>query len=137
MKTYLDKHRAERSFQVGEQVLLKLQPYTMSSVANRPYPKLAFKKFGPYRVLQKIGSVAYKLELPVDSQVHPVFHVSRLKPFTPDFSPVFSDLPKVAELDKGQPALEEILDRRLVKKGNAAIPQVLIRWSGNPAESAT
>jgi hypothetical protein len=51
MKAYADKHRAERSFQVGEQVLLKLQPYTMSSVANRKYPKLAFKFFGPYHVL--------------------------------------------------------------------------------------
>jgi hypothetical protein len=89
MKSNADKHRAERSFQVGELVLLKLQPYTMSSVANRPYPKLAFKFFGPYRVLQKIGSVAYKLEFPADSQVHPIFHVSQLKPFTPDFSPVF------------------------------------------------
>jgi hypothetical protein len=137
MKAYADKHRAERSFQVGEQVLLKLQPYTMSSVANRPYPKLAFKFFGPYQVLQRIGSVAYKLELPADSQVHPIFHVSQLKPFTPDYSPVFKELPKVAELDTGQPEPDEILERRLVKKGNSAIPQVLVRWSNVPVEAST
>jgi hypothetical protein len=107
MKSNADKHRAERSFQVGELVLLKLQSYTMSSVANRPYPKLAFKFFGPYRVLQKIGSVAYKLELPADSQVHPIFYVSQLKSFTPDFSLVFSDLSKVAELDTGQQLLKK------------------------------
>jgi hypothetical protein len=137
MKLYADRRRTERNFQVGEQVLLKLQPYTQSSVANRPYPKLAYKYFGPYRVLQRIGSVAYKLELPADSQIHPVFHVSQLKAFTPDFSPDFTELPKVVELDAGQMEPEEVLDRRLVKKGNAAIPQVLVKWTSIPASAAT
>lgn len=43
MKVQADKNRTDRQFQVGEQVLLKLQPYTQQSVASRPYPKLAFK----------------------------------------------------------------------------------------------
>jgi hypothetical protein len=137
MKKYADRRRTERSFQVGEQVLLKLQPYAQSSVANRPYPKLAFKFFGPYPVLQRIGSAAYKLDLPSDSQVHPVFHVSQLKAFNPDFSPVFHELPRIAELDTGQSVPEDILDRRLVQKGNAALPQVMIKWSGLPASAAT
>jgi hypothetical protein len=45
MKQLADRHRVDRQFQVGEQVLLKLQPYAQSSVVNRPYPKLAFKFF--------------------------------------------------------------------------------------------
>lgn len=64
MKIQADRNRVDRNFQVGEQVLLKLQPYAQTSVVNRPFPKLAYKFFGPYTVLKKIGMAAYKLNLP-------------------------------------------------------------------------
>ena len=132
-----DRARTERKFQVGEMVLLRLQPYVQSSVVNRPCPKLAFKFFGPYKVLEKVGEVAYRLELPADAQIHPVFHVSQLKPFTPNYSPVFSSLPHYDDLSYRSVVPLEVLDRRLVKKGNRAIPQVLIRWSHLPHDSTT
>lgn len=58
MKLLADRHRSDRQFFVGEQVLLKLQPYAQHSVANRPFPKLAFKFFGPFTVVEKIGATA-------------------------------------------------------------------------------
>jgi hypothetical protein len=61
MKLYANDNRSERSFQVDEHVLLKLQMYTSSFMVNHPFPKLAFKYFGPYKITKKIGSVAYKL----------------------------------------------------------------------------
>jgi hypothetical protein len=84
---------------VGERVLLKLQPYAPKSVINRPFPKLAYKYFSPYTILQRIGQVAYKLELPPDYLVHNVFHISQLKEYRADYSQVFTELPRVPVLD--------------------------------------
>lgn len=87
MKHKADKGRSERAFSVGESVFLKLQPYVQSLMVNRPYPKLAFKFFGPSKILEKVGTAAYRLGLPDHSLVHPVFHVSQLKPHVPAYTP--------------------------------------------------
>jgi hypothetical protein len=79
MKSQADKGRTERQFEVGDQVFLKLQPYIQSSIAPHANQKLSFKFFGPFKVLQHVGSVVYRLELPPASSVHPMFHVSQLK----------------------------------------------------------
>jgi len=95
MKTQADKSRTERSFSVGTWVYLKLQPYVQSSVAARANQKLAYRFFGPYQIIDKIGSVAYKLKLSDSSSIHPVFHVFQLKlavPVTHDVQPLPSSL---------------------------------------------
>jgi hypothetical protein len=122
---------------VGDWVLLKLQPYAQRSVVNRPCPKLAFKFFGPFKVEARVGAVTYKLELPEAAQVHPVFHVSQLKPFLPCYSPVFTELPTVVDLSQDGVEPEQVLDRRMVRKGNHAITQVLVKWTGLPVETAS
>jgi hypothetical protein len=96
-------------------------------VVSKPFPKLALKDFGPYVVLERIGSVAYRLDLPPGSLVHPVFHVSQLKIFTPDHSPMYSKLPDAPLLDIAELTPHVILDRRLVKCGNEVVIQVLIQ----------
>jgi hypothetical protein len=79
MKQQADQHRSERSFEVGDWVFLRLQPYKqMSLKQTKKDNKLSPKCYGPYKVLQKIGTMAYKLELSAYSQVHPIFHVSCL-----------------------------------------------------------
>lgn len=136
-KHFADKKRSDRQFAEGEMVYLRLQPYAQSSVVNRPCPKLALKYFGPFKVLEKVGNAAYKLELPRGSMVHPVFHVSQLKGHVPDHTPVFTTLPVPLDLSAPGVIPEEILDRRLVKKGNASYLQILVKWSSIPAASAT
>jgi hypothetical protein len=76
MKSQADKHRVECVFQPGDWVYMKLQAYVQSSMAARSNKKLSFWFYGPYKVIQRVGEVAYKLELPEGSRIHPVLHVS-------------------------------------------------------------
>ena len=133
-KTQADKNRSDREFQEGDQVLLKLQPYAPCSVVNRPCLKLSLKYFGPYKVLQRVGNAAYRLQLPDSAQVHPTFHVSQLKPYTPNCTHVFFKLPKLVDLEHESLKPEKMLQRRLVKKGNTAIPQWLVKWTHLPED---
>lgn len=79
MKRAADAHRTEDSFKVNDMVILKLQPWMQHSLARRPYKKLLVRFYGPSRIIQKIGTLFYKLELPESCKVHPVFHISHLK----------------------------------------------------------
>lgn len=76
MKTYADRKRADVSFEVGDQVLVKLQPYRQNYVALRKNQKLGMRYLGPFKVTEKIGKVAYRLQLPESARIHAMFHIS-------------------------------------------------------------
>lgn len=59
---------------------------------RRANNKLSFRFFSPFKILEKLGSVGYKLEFPPSSSIHPVFHVSQLK-LSPGDQQVSSALP--------------------------------------------
>src|SRR5262249_51174764 len=81
MKAQYDKKHREVVFNKGDWVLLKLQPYHQSTVAQRRNQKLAPRFYGPFPIESQIGTVAYKLTLPDQVKIHAVFHVSKLKKF--------------------------------------------------------
>lgn len=76
MKFFVDKHRIECEFKVGDQVYLCLQPYCQSIVALHRNLKITAHYYGPYPILECVGQVVYKLGLFVSSKIHLVFHVS-------------------------------------------------------------
>ncbi|XP_074350153.1 uncharacterized protein LOC141689695 [Apium graveolens] len=79
MKKYADAHRREVEFQVGEPVYLKIQPYRQKTLARRVCEKLAARFYGPFPIIERIGPVVYRLDLPPSCKLHNVFHVSQLK----------------------------------------------------------
>lgn len=66
-------------YKVGAWMYLKLQSYRRSSLFSRARKKMARKCSGPYKISEKIGVVAYKLDPPCTSKIHPIFHLSLLK----------------------------------------------------------
>jgi hypothetical protein len=127
MKLQADKRRSDRVFLIGDLIYLRLQPYIQSSIAPRAHHKLSFRYFGPYKVVERIGMVAYKLELPPSSSVHPVFHVSLLKPEPSSKIVTTSTLLDVKDTLY---VPERVLQRRVHHRGDGVVPQVLIKWSG-------
>ncbi|RVW41092.1 Transposon Tf2-12 polyprotein [Vitis vinifera] len=110
MKSSADAHCRAVQFEVGDFVYIKLPLYRLRSLAKRPNEKLSPRYFGPYKVVQQIGPVAYRLELPSSTTIHPVFHVSQLKP---------------------------ALDIRQSPNNNQLGIEVLIQWKGLPQFEAS
>ena len=113
MKQQANQHRSERSFDVGDWVFLRLQQYKKMSLKKaKKDNKLSPKYYGLYKVLQKIGTMAYKLELPAASRVHPVFHVSCLRKVIGNKLPVQTILLEIDEEGKIILELEEVIETR-------------------------
>lgn len=93
MKSQHDKHQSEWKFALGDWVYLKLQPYRQNTLRDKQFQKLSPRYFGPFKVVDKFGEVAYKLQLPPDSKIHPVFHVSQLKKKMGPLAQIYGSLP--------------------------------------------
>ncbi|WVY97999.1 hypothetical protein V8G54_030150 [Vigna mungo] len=79
MKIVADSKRRLVEYQVDDWVYVRLRPYRQNSVRGVAYQKLGKRFYDPFRILERIGLVAYRLELPSTSKIHPVFHCSVLK----------------------------------------------------------
>jgi hypothetical protein len=129
MKQQAVQHRNERSFEVGDWVFLRLQPYKQMSLKQaKKDNKLSPKYYGPYKVLQNIGTMAYKLEFPASSRVHPVFHVSCLNKVIGDKIPVQTIFPELDEEGKIILETKAIINIRIRQLRNRSISEFLIKW---------
>jgi hypothetical protein len=133
MKGYYDRKRdQDPEFKPGDKVWLDAS----NLKTNRPSKKLDSKNLGPFEVIEKIGSRAYRLKLPATIKVHPVFHVSLLSKYRASNIPGRAQPPPppVVVDNEEEWYVERIADIRWdpVRKQ----PMYLVKWEGYPLEEA-
>jgi hypothetical protein len=137
-ETYANKRRRPLEFKVGNHVYLKVSP--MKGVKRFGVKgKLAPRYIGPFPILEKCGTVAYKLDLPPSlTGVHNIFHVSQLKKCLK--APVDVILPEVALLEADLSYLEhatKILDQKDRVTRHKTIEFFKKQWSNHSKKEAS
>ncbi|KAJ0513409.1 putative nucleotidyltransferase, Ribonuclease H [Helianthus annuus] len=129
-KAYADKRRKPLEFEVGDRVLLKVSPWK-GVVRFGKRGKLNPRYVGPFEIIEKVGKVAYKLNLPAElGAVHNVFHVSNLKKCLSDENLIIPF--KELTIDERLQFVEEpveITDRDVKVLKHKRIPLVRVRWN--------
>ncbi|GJR34508.1 putative reverse transcriptase domain-containing protein [Tanacetum coccineum] len=129
-KSYADLKRKPMEFQVGDKVMLKVSPWK-GVVRFGKRGKLNPRYVGPFKVIERVGEVAYKLELPEElSRVHNTFHVSNLKKCHAD-EPLAVPLDGLHLDDKLHFVEEplELVGREVKRLKRSRIPLVKVRWN--------
>ncbi|KAK1429741.1 hypothetical protein QVD17_11959 [Tagetes erecta] len=128
-KSYADKRRKDIVFQVGDKVMLKVSPWK-GIIRFRKRGKLSPRYIGPFKIVARVGDVAYRLDLPEElSGIHPTFHVSHLRKCLADESMAvpYDDL----EIDERLNYVEQpvaILDEKEKRLRNKTVKQVKVQW---------
>jgi hypothetical protein len=119
-------------YKVGDVVMLNRKNIR----TERSKLKFDAKYLGPFEIIKKISDVAFKLKLPENWKIHPVFHISLLEPIDGNPFPIQVKLPPQPEIieDEAEFEVEKIVGYRLFRN---KIPQYLVNWKGYANESNT
>ncbi|KAK4384545.1 hypothetical protein Sango_3049900 [Sesamum angolense] len=113
MKKYADMGRRHVEFGAGDQMLLKLTPQIWKKISSKSVHRGLIPKYdGPFEVMSKVGSLAYRLKLPDHLKIHPTFH----------------------EFEK---TVLKILDHRMIGQSKNRRTDYLVHWSGESEADAT
>ncbi|GJW39375.1 putative reverse transcriptase domain-containing protein [Tanacetum coccineum] len=137
-KSYADKRRKPLEFHVGDKVMLKVSSWK-GVIRFGKRGKLNPRYIGPFKILAKVGTVAYRLELPGQlSRVHSTFHILNLKKCLSDETFVIP-LDEIQIDDKLHFIKEpvEIMDREVKRLKQSRIPIVKVRWNSKRGSEFT
>jgi hypothetical protein len=133
---YANRHRRHWTFKVGDRVMLSVK-HTPLVESLRGRAKLSGRFHGPYSIVEVISPVAYKLKLPASFRIHPVIHISFLKPYHdgseqfPSRSASQTPPPPIVQSAGGVEEeffmIERFVDHRLFQK---TVPQFRVKWAG-------
>jgi transposase InsO family protein len=137
MKKNADKRRmVPPSFAIGDLVWL----ITKNLTSKRPNGSLDYKRIGPYKILERVNELSFKLELPQAlSQMHDVFHVDLLEPYIANSieGRIVPPPPPVSVIDESgehdEYEVEEVLDSR-IRHGKL---EYLVHWKGYGIQDRT
>ena len=136
-KSYADMRRKDIRYEIDKKVFLKVSPWK-KVIRYWKKGKLSPRFIGPYKVIEKVGPVAYKLALPLElEKIHNVFHVSMLRRCRSDPLHVVS-----LETIELRPDLTyeeepvEILAREVKELRKKRIPLVKVLWRNHKTEEA-
>ena len=127
MKKFYDRHHSPTpEFEVGSKVLLDNSDLAIA----RPTRKLSERRSGPFEIVEKVGTHAYRLKLPSQwKQVHPVFHVSKLHQYHEDpEQPNYTAPPPDIIKGEAEWEVDRILDAKMVNRQL----KYLVKWKGWP-----
>ena len=133
---YANQHHRHITYQLGDKVLLSGQHINNPVNKYRPTRKLTPKFLGPYTINKVISTTAYQLDLPATLRIHPVFHVSLLKPYkeSEDFTRATPPPPIIIpDTEEQEYEVETILDQHTIRGKQ----QYLVKWTGYPLHDAT
>jgi hypothetical protein len=132
MKTTHDAKHRPLEFQVGQWVWLRLNSRVAIAIKDGAQSKLQLKYYSPYEVIEKIGSLAYRLRLPPKARIHDVFHVVFPKKF--DGAPPMAapPLPPIVH-DRAIPQPDQVVHARPTKMSW----ELLVCWQGRSVGEAT
>ena len=121
---YANQHRRDVKFQENDWVLLSTANLQTFGRTRKLTPKYA----GPYRIKQVISDTAYKLELPMDMGIHPVFHVSKLKKYKDGFDQFPEREVELKDRLPVVPAEEHEVERIVGKRRVNGRVEYLVKW---------
>jgi hypothetical protein len=122
------KHKDTPSYRIGDQVWLEGRHLR----TNQPTAKLSARRHGPFKVLEVLLKVSYRLELPTQWSIHPVFHIDLLTPYreTPTHGVNYPRPPPDLVDGEEEYEVEKILDAQ--PRGRGRKLHYLIKWKGYP-----
>ena len=137
-KSYADLKRKEIEYSVGDMVFLKVSPWNKILRFGKK-GKLSLRFIGPYRVLKRVGPVAYQLELPPElDRIHDVFHVSMLRHYHSDPAHVLPVAEIEVQIDltfEEEPVQILARDVKVFRRKSVSLVKVL--WRNHGREEAT
>ena len=127
---FANQHRIKApEFKVNDKVWVN-----SSLIIRNKNKKLKPRKLGPYKILEKVSPVTYKIDFPKNIRIHPIIHVSELEPYYEDtFKRKKEPPPPIIVNDEEEYEVEEILDKRK----HYGKTQYLIKWKGYPLSEAS